>query len=284
MQRMFRLLRADEIEVKVKQVKEKGAVALIYKTSRVDMDILDETLGAENWQDDYKEIKGNLYCGIGIRTKSDQPFIWKWDCGIESREDEEGNEKKGEASDAFKRAGVKHGIGRELYSSPFIFLNVETVTDGKKYKLKNLFESYVVSHIAYDDKNKIAELTIKSSNGKVVFSYPKRATGETESNNTTAMAQNTHKTDPKTDNTRESVEKLTKTELVTVWGVTSAEETLAWLERKIGYYIKDWTPEEHKTAREFLQAEKNRREAEKSKMRESLQSAAGELPFDMGGE
>ena len=82
-----RLLSADEIEVKVKKVTEKGVVALLYKTARVDMDILDETYGPENWQDDYKEIKGNLYCGIGINE------VWKWDCGIESREDDEGNQK-----------------------------------------------------------------------------------------------------------------------------------------------------------------------------------------------
>ena len=67
MQKKFRLLRAEEIEVKVKQATEKGAVALVYKTSRVDMDILDETVGPENWADDYREIHGNLYCGIGIR-------------------------------------------------------------------------------------------------------------------------------------------------------------------------------------------------------------------------
>ena len=86
MEKKFRLLKAEEIEVKVKQATEKGAVALIYKTSRVDMDILDETVGAENWADDYKEIHGNLYCGIGLKSSPEQPFVWKWDCGIESRE------------------------------------------------------------------------------------------------------------------------------------------------------------------------------------------------------
>ena len=92
----FRLLEASDIEVKVKQVKKNGAVLLLYKTARTDMDILDETVGSENWTNDYREIKGNLYCGIAIREGD--AWTWKWDCGIESREDGEGNAKKGEAA------------------------------------------------------------------------------------------------------------------------------------------------------------------------------------------
>ena len=60
------LLKAEDIEIKIKQVCEKGAIALLYKTARVDMAILDEVFGAENWETDYKEIKGNLYCGKSI--------------------------------------------------------------------------------------------------------------------------------------------------------------------------------------------------------------------------
>ena len=62
----FRTLRADEIEVKVKQIKSTGFVALLYKTARTDMDMLDETVGPENWQCEYETIKENLYCKIGI--------------------------------------------------------------------------------------------------------------------------------------------------------------------------------------------------------------------------
>lgn len=171
---IFRLLNADEIEVKVKQVTEKGAVALLYKTARTDMDLLDEQFGAGVWECDYKEIKGNLYCGIGVKV--DGTTVWKWDCGIESREDGEGNEKKGEASDAFKRAGTKWGIGRELYTSPFILLKVETVADGTdgrgkaKYKLAN-FPAFDVAEIGYDNNRKINKLVIKDNKGKTVFTY-----------------------------------------------------------------------------------------------------------------
>ena len=169
----FRLLRADEIDVKVKQVTEKGALALLYKTARTDMAILDETFGVLNWTDDYKEIKGNLYCGIGVRDNESNPFIWKWDCGIESREDDEGNQKKGEASDAFKRAGTKLGIGRELYTSPFIFMKVETASDGKKWQLKNKFQTFSVNEIGYDDKRNINHLVIVNDKNEVVFTFGK---------------------------------------------------------------------------------------------------------------
>ena len=56
-----RLLTREDIEVKIKQVTEKGVLALLYKTARTDMQILDETYGPLNWDTDYKEIKGNLY-------------------------------------------------------------------------------------------------------------------------------------------------------------------------------------------------------------------------------
>ena len=167
----IRLLKSDEIEVKVKQITQNGAIALLYKTARVDMQILDETFGVMNWETDYKEIKGNLYCGIGVRTSEEKPFIWKWDCGIESREDDEGNQKKGEASDAFKRAGFKVGIGRELYSAPFIFLKVSVVEDKGKYKLADRFQTFFVKEIEYDEQRSIKRLVICDNKYNQVFSY-----------------------------------------------------------------------------------------------------------------
>ena len=156
----FRPLTAAEIEVKVKQVKEKGLVALLYKTARTDMDLLDETVGAENWTNDYKDIKGNLYCGIAI--KDGDAWVWKWDCGIESREDEEGNEKKGEASDAFKRAGFRWGIGRELYTSPFVWIGAEkaNIEPGNNGRF-SCYDKFSVEKIAYsEDGRRITGLAI----------------------------------------------------------------------------------------------------------------------------
>lgn len=93
-------LNPEDIEVKIKQVGQKGAVALLYKTARTDMEYLDKVFGIGNWQCGYTEIKGNLYCTIDIWDNEKKTWVHKMDCGIESREDGDGNEKKGEASDA----------------------------------------------------------------------------------------------------------------------------------------------------------------------------------------
>ena len=96
----FRLLKADEIDVRVAQVKESGCSLLLYKDARVDMNILDTTpgIGPENWQRKHYECKGNLFCSVGI--KIDGEWVWKDDAGAESQAEKE----KGEASDSFKRA------------------------------------------------------------------------------------------------------------------------------------------------------------------------------------
>lgn len=160
----FRLLTESDIEVKVKKVTDKGVVLLLYKTARTDMDLLDEHFGAENWECDYREIKGNLYCGIGAYVGG--RLVWKWDCGIESREDGEGNEKKGEASDAFKRAGFKWGIGRELYTAPSIFVPASKVTikDGRK-----TFDTFRVEKIGYTGRAISGLAIINNTTGKRCF-------------------------------------------------------------------------------------------------------------------
>ena len=171
---MAKLLTKDQIEVKIKQVKSNGVLMLLYKTARTDMDILDELYGPENWQSDYREIKGNLYAGIAVRDHETGNWVWKWDCGIESRADGDGNEKKGEASDAFKRAGFKWGIGRELYTAPFIWVSTDVVPvksdDRGHCQLANPFEKFYVSHIEYNDKNEISKLTISGKGARVVWS------------------------------------------------------------------------------------------------------------------
>lgn len=169
----FPTLTADQISVKVKQVTAAGAVALLYKSARVDMDLLDKYVGPGKWECDYKEIKGNLYCGIGIYDDERGALVWKWDCGIESAQDD-GNEKKAEASDAFKRAGFRWGIGRELYSAPFIFLKVPTKAKqgGKGYELADKFQRFAVSEIAYDDDRKISKLVIvDEKTGAAAYTY-----------------------------------------------------------------------------------------------------------------
>lgn len=178
--RPFRLLRADEIQVRVAQVSEKYTMLLLYKDARCDMNILDETVGAGNWQCEYSTLKDNLYCKIGIWNKAISQWIWKEDCGIESKEND-GNEKKGEASDAFKRAGFKWGIGRELYTSPKIAVfndqiggAVSREYQGKKYwNLNRPFQTFSVSHIEYDELGNITKLRIVDSKGNELWSNMK---------------------------------------------------------------------------------------------------------------
>ena len=136
------------------------------------MELLDDVVGPMRWVNDYKEIKGNLYCGIAILDEDRNEWVWKWDCGIESRADGDGNEKKGEASDAFKRAGFRWGIGRELYTSPFTFAKVPTVPSerGHGYELKNRFMRFYVAEIGYEGRT-INRLVIVDNDGKTVFTY-----------------------------------------------------------------------------------------------------------------
>lgn len=170
----FPLLTAEQIEVKVKQVTAKGAVLLLYKTARTDMELLDAVVGPMNWAVDYREIKGNLYCGIGITEDGDH-WVWKWDCGIESRADGDGNEKKGEASDAFKRAGFKWGVGRELYTSPFTVAKVETEkNDRGQFVMKDKYARFTVKEIGYEGRS-VSRLVITDNHGMVVYSFGKGA-------------------------------------------------------------------------------------------------------------
>lgn len=169
----FRTLRADEIDVKVGNVNSKGYTLLLYKNARVDMAILDETLGVENWQRDHKECKGNLYCGIGIWCENKKQWIWKWDCGTESAF---GDKEKGEASDSFKRAGFNVGIGRELYTAPRIFIPCETHKENNVYKITNDDDRYKsasmkVSEIEYNDKREICYLEIQDNYNNVCFKF-----------------------------------------------------------------------------------------------------------------
>lgn len=165
----IRTLRADEIEVRFSQVFEKGALLLLYKTARVDRSILDETFG-DLWQNDFKVIDGKMYGGIGIYNEKLKEWLWRWDCGTESNTEAE----KGQASDCFKRAGFKWGIGVELYSSPLIFVPVETFKDQKygKYVLKDRFMKFEVSHIDYKN-GEISELVIKDTKGGTWFTWKK---------------------------------------------------------------------------------------------------------------
>lgn len=166
--KLFRTLAADEIECRVSRCTEKGAILLLYKTARTDADLLDETFTPWNWKNDFKLIDGVLYGGIGILQNNE--WVWKWDAGTESNTEAE----KGRASDAFKRAGFKWGLGRELYSAPFVFIpsNKCTIKDSEKNgkKVYSCYDSFDVMDIEYDADERICYLRI-GLKGITVFEW-----------------------------------------------------------------------------------------------------------------
>lgn len=116
----FRNLRADEVELRPAEVRNGKTTLLAYQDARCGMNILDEAVGPFGWQKEYYEAKGLLMCRIGIRNPATGEWLWKSDTGSESNIEAD----KGLASDAFKRAAVSWGIGRELYSAPRITVSL----------------------------------------------------------------------------------------------------------------------------------------------------------------
>lgn len=169
----FRDLKADEIDVRVGQVGDGWCSLLLYKDARVDMNILDETVGSERWQRKHYELKDNMYCSVGIYFDG-IGWVWKDDCGSESNTEKE----KGESSDSFKRACVNWGIGRELYTSPKIIPKCETFEDKGKMKIKNL-TNFSLDFIEIKNKQIIGlEISVYNKSKKaneIIFSYGKKS-------------------------------------------------------------------------------------------------------------
>lgn len=170
----FRDLTAEDIEVRVQSAKANGVILLLYKNARVDMNILDETVGAENWQREHYECKGNLFCRVGINVNYEKPdkeplWVWKADCGTESNTEAQ----KGESSDSFKRSCFNFGIGRELYTSPFIWINktdcgiIEKEYNGRK--TYSCYDNFEVEKIKIENKKIVGLSIINTTANKRCF-------------------------------------------------------------------------------------------------------------------
>ncbi len=161
----IRLLKIGEIECRVQSIRKTskciGCILLLYKDARVDMKILDETYGPMNWQRSHELINGNLFCNIEVWDESKKCWVSKQDVGVESNTEKE----KGQASDSFKRAGFNWGIGRELYTAPFIWIVLNDgeyyEKDGKHYLSHNV--KFDVSFIEYNSDREIIGLKIKDN-------------------------------------------------------------------------------------------------------------------------
>ena len=177
----FRVLKASEIDCRIQSIGQNGTGAvgttvILYKDARVDMNILDETVGAMNWQREHSVVNGNLYCTISIWDEVKEQWISKSDVGTESNTEKE----KGQASDSFKRAGFNWGIGRELYSAPFVYIQLDKseyierngkLTSNAKFKVKD---------IAYDENRNIVRLVVVDSKGKVRYTFGENTQQQTQ--------------------------------------------------------------------------------------------------------
>lgn len=168
----FRNLTAKDIECRVNTVSEKGCSLLLYKDARCDMKILDETVGPENWQRSHEFINGSLFCNVSIYDTEKKIWITKQDVGTESYTEKE----KGQASDAFKRACFNWGIGRELYTAPFIWIPNNLVTLKEKQaqtgkKQMTTYDKFRVTQIIVEN-GEIKALAIKNDSlSKMAFTY-----------------------------------------------------------------------------------------------------------------
>lgn len=164
------LLRANQIEVRIGSISEKGLSLLLYKDARVDQQILDEQFGIFGWKRSHTCINGSIFCTVEVYDPDKGEWIGKQDVGTAGQTEKE----KTSASDSFKRSCVNIGIGRELYSAPFIWIpadNVEILRRGDKFFCN---ERFSVTSIQYDDNREISGLVIVNGKGQCIYQYQSR--------------------------------------------------------------------------------------------------------------
>ena len=171
---IFRTLRADEIAVRVQQVKKNNAgkvyaQLLLYKDARVDMTLLDEEFGIFGWQREHSFKDGKNYCKVSVYDKEHDMWVSKEDVGTEGDIEQD----KSQASSAFKRACTNLGLGRELYSSPKLVVELwdkefYTSNDarGKEVLRVSTFVTFHVNAIDYDERRNIVAIEIVDNNGR----------------------------------------------------------------------------------------------------------------------
>lgn len=171
------LLSVRDVELRVQSVTQNdfGAYAqlLIYKNARADMRILDQLYGNKNWKRSHIEINGNLFCVVSVWDDEKQQWVSKEDVGTESNTEA----AKGQASDAFKRACVNWGIGRELYSAPSIRikLNEKEISHGSNGKPRT-FTKFHIKEMEYDnDKGCYTALTVYDDKGEKRYDLNKNS-------------------------------------------------------------------------------------------------------------
>ena len=168
----IRLLKADEIECRIATISAKGLSLLLYKDARVDQRILDETFGAFGWKRSHQCIDGNLYCTVEILNKQTNEWISKQDVGTTGYAEKE----KSQASDSFKRACFNWGIGRELYTAPFIWIPAGKAEIQLKDNKYCCYDRFKVTSITFNEAREITALTISNDKGNAVYELKDKTT------------------------------------------------------------------------------------------------------------
>ena len=164
---IFRLLNADEIDCRISQIKKNGLSLLLYKDARCDMNILDETVGNFNWKRSHS--RDNANCTVSLWDSQKNEWISKEDTGTESNTEAQ----KGLASDSFKRACFNWGIGRELYTAPFIWIPADKCSIEERNGKFVCYDKFFVEKILYNNKQEICAISIKKQGGGRVFIWQK---------------------------------------------------------------------------------------------------------------
>ena len=243
---MFRDLRPSEVEARVATCSAKGASLLLYKTARTDYALLDETVGPERWECDYQEVKGSLFCKISILFGD--RLVSKENCGTESNMEAQ----KGEASDAMKRAGFAWGIGRELYTAPFIWVpadRLDKLSQNQRTNKWQCLDRFEVTDMTVVN-GEIVGLAI-SHEGKrdMVYRYggikkatePPRDPLPTKDQMTTILDLAKEFGDAKHKSTREVLEALYETPTMRKSGTTAKTKTLTDAQAQVALMVlRNW--------------------------------------------
>ena len=231
MELKFRDLRADEIELRVGNTKRKfpsqpksesnpvvGFQVLLYKTARVDANVLDETVGPFNWTKEYYQVKNTMFCRVGIKDKDTDEWVYKSDAGDD---DFQAEQIKGEASDSFKRAAFAWGLGRlNLYYGPFIWIKCENDI--------NEFSKLYVSEVEYKE-HIISKLVIKErTTDKEVYSYPRNKNTSQTSQNEPKQADN----EPRGSIDKEDLDTINR--FIAVSSEQGRDKFYKWLDKNFG--------------------------------------------------
>ena len=239
-QPMLRLLRADEIECRVGAVNEKGLSLLLFKDARVDQKILDETFTPFGWRRTHQSIDGNLYCTVEIWDKEKGQWIAKQDVGTTSYSEKE----KGQASDSFKRACFNWGLGRELYTAPFIWIPAGVASIQQKGDRYITTDRFSVDSISYNEEREINGLVILNGKKNKVFELKQKVEPQKK-----RESQKKTETKDIAEAQRKALEKELERTGVTIEAV---------MERYQIEYPEDMTPEIYEKALQGLKKTKTK--------------------------